>query len=71
MDYQSTQKLRFISVVEMAGILGASKYTLYRRIKEGKIPALFLGRKVLLNPEEVLTSLQNSKHQAVRREVNI
>ena len=45
---------RTTSVREAAKQLNASKFTLYRKIKEGKLPAYKLRRKILVDINELL-----------------
>jgi len=49
---------RTTSVAEAARQLNASKFTLYRKIKEGKLPAYQLGRKILVDVDELLAAMR-------------
>ena len=49
---------RTTSVAEAAKQLGASRFTLYRKIKEGELPAYKLGRKILVNVDELLDAMR-------------
>ena len=50
--------IRITSVAEAARQLNASKFTLYRKIKERKLPAYQLGRKILVDVDELLEAMR-------------
>lgn len=60
-----TPTKKMMSVMEMAEHLGASRFTIYRAIQAGKIPAYRLGRKLMVDPDEVLTALRNFQRNTV------
>lgn len=45
-------KKRALSITEAAEMLGVSRPTLYKMIKEGKIPALRLRRRIVIPIDE-------------------
>ena len=49
---------RTTGVAEAAKELNASKFTLYRKIKEGELPAYKLGRKILVDVNELLEAMR-------------
>ncbi len=46
------------TVLEISKKLGVCQPTIYTQIREGKIPAYRIGRKVLLNFDEVLEAMR-------------
>jgi len=49
---------RTTGVPEAARQLDASKFTLYRLIAKGKLPSYRLGRKILVNVDELLETMR-------------
>ena len=49
---------RTTGVAEAAIQLGVSKFTLYRKIKAGELPSYNLGRKILVNMDELLAAMR-------------
>ena len=49
---------RLEPVKDGAKILKVSRFALYKKIKEGKIPAYHFGRKVLIDIDEVLAIMR-------------
>lgn len=45
-------------VQDIATMFGVSRFSLYRKIRSGEIPAYHFGRKVLLDPAEFRESLR-------------
>ena len=47
------RKKSYISVAELAGILGVSRVTVFKRIKKGQIPAEKIGRSYAISMDDV------------------
>lgn len=46
---------KLLTIKEVLGISQVSRYTLYRDIKSGKIPALYLGKNVRIKESDAIT----------------
>ncbi len=49
---------RTMGVAKAAKELDSSKFTLYDKIKKGELPAYRLGRKILVNVDELLEAMR-------------
>ena len=54
------EKIIFISVAELAKMLGVSRITIFNRIKKGQIPALKIGRPYAISMEDVSNLVSDS-----------
>jgi len=54
---------RIKTIAEGAKLLRVSRFALYRKIKEGKLPAYHFGRKVLIDVDEVLQAMRSSNER--------
>jgi excisionase family DNA binding protein len=61
------KKAIFISVAELAKMLGISRIAVFNKIKKGQIPAHKIGRSYAISMEEV-TSLMNGHNSEVLTE---
>lgn len=55
---------KFLTVKEFAAILGFDPQWVRRRVKDGEIPAYKLGRKYMIERDEVKNYLKEQKIQA-------
>ena len=53
------EKRKLLSVREALKIIPVSREGLYRRIKEGQFPCYRFGRKILVDPDEILSLMRN------------
>ena len=52
------QSSRLMTVKQAAKALNVSTFSLYRKINNGMLPAFRLGRKVLIDLNEILTAMR-------------
>lgn len=45
---------KLLTIKEVLEVSGVSRYTLYRSIKSGKIPAIYIGRTVRIKESDAL-----------------
>jgi excisionase family DNA binding protein len=64
---------KFISTIELAKILGISRIAVFKKIKEGKIKAIKVGRNFIIDKknlgEIIGTVLGNSEKREIERTV--
>ena len=48
---------KYITIPELAGLLGVSRIAIYRRVKKGQIPAEKIGRNYVITDETVASIL--------------
>ena len=54
----------FFSATQLSEILGLSKATTYRRVEEGKIPCLRIGRRLVISRTHLLRWLDQELTEA-------
>ena len=55
----------FFSAAQLSEVLGLSKATTYRRVEEGKIPCLRIGRRLIISRDHLLRWLDQELTEAV------
>lgn len=58
---------KLLTIKEVLDISGVSRYTLYRSIKSGRLPAIYIGRNVRIKESDALAyaeSMGNNKRVA-------
>jgi len=51
---------KLVSIREALKIIPVSREALYRRIKEGRFPCWRFGKKILVDPDEILSLMRQS-----------
>ncbi len=59
----NNEKEKFISVAELAKILGISRIAVFNKIKKGQIEAIKIGRSYAINMEDVENIIGGSQTQ--------
>lgn len=62
------KKEKFISVAELAKILGISRIAVFNKIKKGQIEAIRIGRSYAINTGEVEDIISGSQKQIMTEE---
>ncbi|MEK9151330.1 MAG: helix-turn-helix domain-containing protein [Patescibacteria group bacterium] len=65
------KKAIFISITELAKILGISRVAVFKRIKKGKIPAERIGRSYAVSMENVTDIVHNTAPRSLTEERKI
>lgn len=60
----------FISIQELANILGLSRIAVYKRVKSGKIRAIKIGRSFAIPQKYVSNILGKSLNEIDKKEIN-
>ena len=60
----------FISIQELAGILGLSRIAVYKKVKSGKIKAIRIGRSFAIPQKYVANILGKSLAEADKKEID-
>lgn len=56
------EKKEFLNIKETSQLLGASRMTIYRQIKNGYLPAIKLGRRTIIMRSELENLFYNESH---------
>lgn len=51
---------KYVSIAELAKMLGISRVAVYKKVKKGQVPAVQIGRSYAISMEDVNEMLQNS-----------
>lgn len=62
MEKNKERKSKYVSVIELATMLGISRIAVFKRIKKGQIPAEKIGRSYAI-PEEFVSSMIHDKNR--------
>ena len=65
------KKAIYISVIELAKMLGISRIAVFNRIKKGQIPAEKIGRSYIILMEDVFNIVNGSKTDILTKESKI
>ncbi|MEK7202787.1 MAG: helix-turn-helix domain-containing protein [Patescibacteria group bacterium] len=64
-------KSEYLTVRELADILGISRVTVFRKIKEGKIPAVKIGRNFIIYKKDIPEILGDELSDKIKAEIDI
>jgi len=64
------KKGKFITIPELAKILGISRIAVYKRVRKGQVKAIRIGRNFAVDQKYVLNILGKSLGQKDKREID-
>ncbi len=63
-------KSDYMTIPQLAAILGISRIAVYRRVKKGDIPAVRVGRMYAIDPDYVESLLGGALSETDKREID-
>ncbi len=70
MNNNKDKKPKYVSVAELAKMLGISRIAVFKRIKKGQIPALKIGRSYAISTEFVSSIIQDKNKELTEENKN-
>lgn len=64
----NNDKTTYLSVTELAKMLGISRVAVFKRIKKGQIPAVMIGRSYAVSSEDADDIVQNRQNNVLTEE---
>ena len=62
--------MQYITIPQLAKMLGVSRVTVYRKVKSGKIPATKIGHTYVISDEEMDKILGNQLSEDAKKQID-
>ena len=64
------KKSEYLTIPQLAKILGVSRIAVYRKVKKGQIKAVKIGKNFAIPQKQIAAILGKSLHQADKKEID-